>query len=59
MTTQQIVEDFEQALWTEQKPDIRKFLQYCPEEKRLGLFLILDNLQKFYNDAVHLEIPTA
>ncbi|MCI0695489.1 hypothetical protein L0337_26220 [candidate division KSB1 bacterium] len=57
MNIQQVVEDFENALWTGQNPDIYRFIKRCPEEKRLALFLLLDELQRFHADAVSIEIP--
>lgn len=57
MNIQQLVENFDNALWTGENPDIYEFLKRCPAEKRPAMFLILDELQRFHADAESIEIP--
>lgn len=57
MNIQQLIENFDNALWTGQNPDIYEFLKRCPEEKRQAMFLILEKLQKFHTGAESIEIP--
>lgn len=56
MTIQNIIEDFEKALWGGQHPDILEYVQRSPKDKRPAFFLLLEELKDFHEDAMSIEI---
>jgi len=51
MTIQQLVEDFENDLWNGRNPNLIEWVKKAPKEKQSGLYLILDCLKDFYDEA--------
>lgn len=56
MNVQQIIHDFENALWSGQNPDVHQFLKRCPVAQHQALFVLLEELQRFHSEAESIEI---